>query len=104
MAWISLIISGMFETFAVSMINRLTIKKDWQSVIYIIIGIGMSLLFLHYSLIYIPMGTAYAIWTGISVVCSSLIGMLYFGESKSIYRIVFIALILTSAIGLKLIS
>ncbi|HJB78358.1 MAG TPA: QacE family quaternary ammonium compound efflux SMR transporter [Candidatus Nosocomiicoccus stercorigallinarum] len=104
MAWISLIISGMFETFAVSMINRLTIKKNWQTVIYIIIGIGMSLLFLHYSLIYIPMGTAYAIWTGISVVCSSLIGMLYFGESKSIYRIVFIALILTSAIGLKLIS
>ena len=104
MAWISLIISGMFETFAVSMINRSTIKKDWQTVIYIIIGIGMSLLFLHYSLIYIPMGTAYAIWTGISVVCSSLIGMLYFGESKSIYRIVFIALILTSAIGLKLIS
>ena len=104
MAWISLIISGMFETFAVSMINRLTIKKDWQSVIYIIIGIGMSLVFLHYSLIYIPIGTAYAIWTGISVVCSSLIGMLYFGESKSIYRIVFIALILTSAIGLKLIS
>ena len=104
MAWISLIISGMFETFAVSMINRLTIKKDWQSVIYIIIGIGMSLLFLHYSLIYIPMGTAYAIWTGISVVFSSLIGMIYFQESKSIYRILFIALILSSAIGLKLIS
>ena len=104
MAWISLIISGMFETFAVSMINRLTIKKDWQSVIYIIIGIGMSLLFLHYSLIYIPMGTAYAIWSGISVMCSSLIGMIYFQESKSIYRILFIALILSSAIGLKLIS
>ncbi|OFS64379.1 MULTISPECIES: multidrug efflux SMR transporter [Nosocomiicoccus] len=104
MAWISLVISGIFETFAVSMINRLTIKKDWQTVIYIIIGIGMSLLFLHYSLIYITMGTAYAIWTGISVVCSSLIGMFYFGESKSIYRILFIALILSSAIGLKLIS
>ena len=104
MAWISLIISGMFETFAVSMINRLTFKKDWQSVIYIIIGIGMSLVFLHYSLTYIPMGTAYAIWTGISVVSSSLIGMIYFGESKSIYRILFIALILSSAIGLKLIS
>lgn len=104
MAWISLIISGMFETFAVSMINRLTIKKDWQSVIYIIIGIGMSLLFLHYSLIYIPMGTAYAIWTGISVVFSSFIGMFYFGESKSVYRILFISLILSSVIGLKLIS
>ena len=104
MAWISLIISGIFETFAVSMINRLTIKKDWQTVIYIIIGIGMSLVFLHYSLIYIPMGTAYAIWTGISVMCSSLIGMIYFQESKSIYRILFIALILVSAVGLKLIS
>ncbi len=104
MAWISLIISGIFETFAVSMINRLTIKKDWQTVIYIIFGIGMSLVFLHYSLIYIPMGTAYAIWTGISVMCSSLIGMIYFQESKSIYRILFIALILSSAIGLKLIS
>ncbi len=104
MAWISLIISGLFETFAVTMINRLSIKRNWQTVIYIILGLGMALAFLSYALQTIPMGTGYAIWTGISVVCSSLIGMFYFGESKSWLRLLFITLILSCAIGLKLIS
>lgn len=104
MAWLSLIVSGLFETFAVTMINRLSIKRSYQTVFFIIFGLGLALAFLSYSLQTIPMGTGYAIWTGISVVCSSLIGMFYFNESKSILRIVFITLILSCAIGLKLIS
>lgn len=104
MAWFILIIAGLCETFAVAMINQLSIKRNWQTVVLIIIGLGSALGLLSYSLQTISMGTGYAIWTGISVVGSSFVGMFYFGESKSWKRILFIAMILCSAIGLKLIS
>lgn len=104
MAWFALILAGLFETFAVTMINQLSVKRNWQTVILIILGLGAALGFLSYSLQTIPMGTGYAIWTGISVVGSAIIGMFYFGESKDWKRIVFISMILCSAIGLKLIS
>ncbi len=50
------------------------------------------------------MGTAYAIWTGIGTVGGALVGMLFFGESKEWRRILFMAMVLAAAIGLKLIS
>ncbi|WP_373894792.1 multidrug efflux SMR transporter [Virgibacillus sp. CBA3643] len=104
MAWFILIIAGLFETFAVAMINQLSVKRNWQTVILIILGLGLSLAFLSYSLQSISMGTGYAIWTGISVVGSTIIGMIFYGESKSWKRMLFVTLILCSAIGLKLIS
>src|SRR5699024_12612257 len=77
-----LILAGLCETFAVAMINQLSVKQNWQTIVLIILGLGSALGLLSYSLQSIPMGTGYAIWTGISVVGSSLIGMIYFGESK----------------------
>lgn len=50
------------------------------------------------------MGTAYAVWTGIGTVGGALVGILFYGEPKDGKRIFFIALILGSAVGLKLIS
>lgn len=104
MAWFTLIIAGLFETFAVAMVNQLSVKRNWQTVVLIIIGLLSALAFLSYSLQSIPMGTGYSIWTGISVVASSLIGMYFFGESRNWKRLFFIFLILGSAVGLKLIS
>lgn len=104
MAWFVLIIAGLFETFAVAMINQLSVKRQWRTFVLVVIGLGVSLGLLSYSLQTIPMGTGYAIWTGISVVGSAIVGMFYFGESKSWKRMFFIILILSAAIGLKLIS
>lgn len=103
-AWLTLVIAGLSETFAVTMINQLSVRRNWQTVLLIILGLGVALVLLSYALQTISMGTGYAVWTGISVVCSSLIGMFYFGESKSRQRIFFISLILISVIGLKVIS
>jgi paired small multidrug resistance pump len=50
------------------------------------------------------MGTAYAIWTGIGASGGAILGMLLYGESKDWKRIVFIAMVLSAAIGLKLVS
>lgn len=104
MAWISLILAGLFEAFGVAMINQLQIKRNWQSIILLILGFGASLMLLGYSLRFLPMGTAYAIWTGIGVVGGTIIGMIFYGESRDWRRIFFIALILSSVVGLKLIS
>lgn len=104
MAWFALTLAGLLETFGVLMINRLTTNRDWKTVTLLILGFGLSLALLSYSLKFIPMGTGYAIWAGIGVVGSSLIGMIFFGESKDWKRIALISIVLCSAIGLKLIS
>lgn len=104
MAWFTLILAGLLETFGVAMINQLSVKRSWQTVVLLVVGFGLSLALLSYSLQFIPMGTGYAIWTGIGVVGGALVGMLFFGESKDWKRMVFIAMILGAAVGLKLVS
>lgn len=104
MPWIILMLAGLCETFAVAMINQFSVERSWQTLMLIIVGLGTALGLLSYSLQTIPMGTGYAIWTGISVVGSAIIGMIYFGESRDLKRLLFIMLILCSTIGLKIIT
>ena len=52
----------------------------------------------------IPVGTAYAVWTGIGAVGVAILGMLLFGESREVARLLFLLLIITGIIGLKLVS
>lgn len=104
MAWFTLISAGLLETFGVAMINQLSVKRSWQTVGLLVVGFGLSLSLLSYSLQFIPMGTGYAIWTGIGVVGGALVGMLFYGESKDWKRMVFITMILGAAVGLKLVS
>ena len=104
MAWISLILAGMFEMFGVIMINRLHQDPKWQSIILLIFGFGSSFIFLAYSMKTLPMGTAYAIWTGIGASGGAILGMVLYDESKDWRRLVFIGMVLSAAIGLKLVS
>lgn len=105
MAWILLILAGGFEAFGVAMLNQIHIsKKMWIPLILFILGFSASLVLLSISMQSIPMGTAYAIWTGIGVVGGTLIGMFFYGESKDRKRIFYIGVILMAAIGLKLVS
>ncbi|CAM5209576.1 Paired small multidrug resistance pump OS=Ureibacillus acetophenoni OX=614649 GN=SAMN05877842_11589 PE=3 SV=1 [Ureibacillus acetophenoni] len=104
MVWFALIIAGLLETFGVAMMNQLSVSRNWKPLVFLILGFGGSLFLLEYSMNTIPMGTAYAIWTGIGVVGGTIVGMLFYGESKNWKRILFIALILISAIGLKIVS
>lgn len=104
MAWVSLVIAGLFEVIGVSMINKLHKDRSWQSMALLIAAFGASFLFLSYSMKTLPMGTTYAIWTGIGASGGAILGMIVYGESKDWKRIVFIAMVLGAAIGLKLIS
>lgn len=104
MAWISLILAGMFEMFGVIMINRFHKDPKWQSIFLLILGFGASFIFLAYSMETLPMGTAYAIWTGIGASGGAILGMILYDESKDWRRLVFIGMVLSAAIGLKLVS
>ena len=65
MAWVFLIAAGLFEIFGVAMINEAIKTQKWYNYVLLIAGFGISFFFLHLALKTLPMGTAYAIWTGI---------------------------------------
>lgn len=104
MAWLAIVVAGFCEVFGVAMMNRWQEKRTYSTIIFLISSFGLSLILLSYAMRTVPMGTAYAIWTGIGASGGALIGMLFFGESKDWKRIMFILMILISAIGLKLTS
>lgn len=104
MTWVALIAAGLFEMLGVLSINKLYEKKNWQSVVLLIASFGASFLLLSYAMTELPMGTAYAIWTGIGASGGALLGMLLYGESKDWRRIFCIALIIAAAVGLKLVG
>jgi paired small multidrug resistance pump len=103
-AWIALVVAGSLEILGVTMINQYNKDRKWQTFILIFVGFGLSFLFLSFAMRSLPMGTAYAIWTGIGAAGGSVIGMLLYGESKDWKRITFIGMVLSAAIGLKLLS
>ncbi|WP_298833141.1 multidrug efflux SMR transporter [uncultured Planococcus sp.] len=104
MAWTALVLAGIFEMFGVAMINKLHQDRNWQSLALLIFGFGASFVFLAYAMETLAMGTAYAIWTGIGASGGAIIGMLFYNESKDWRRIIFIAMVLGAAVGLKLVS
>ncbi|MFB9860527.1 DMT family transporter [Salinicoccus siamensis] len=104
MAWISLIVAGMFEVCGVLSINKLHNDKSLTALALLLLCFGLSFFFLAIALETLPMGVAYAVWTGIGASGGALLGMFFFGESRDWRRIFFILLIISAVVGLKLIS
>ncbi|WP_018662673.1 DMT family transporter [Heyndrickxia acidiproducens] len=104
MAWVSLFIAGLFEMFGVVTINMVNRNRDWKSLALMVLGFGGSFLFLVFAMKTLPMGTAYAIWTGIGAAGGSILGMVLYNEPRDWKRMMFILMIVGSAVGLKIIS
>lgn len=104
MAWIALIAAGLCEMLGVVMMNEMYAKRRRKPVVLLIVFFTASFALLTVAMKTLPMGTAYAIWTGIGASGGAIIGMLIYKESKDWKRIFFIFLIIVSVIGLKLIS
>jgi quaternary ammonium compound-resistance protein SugE len=104
MAWMYLLIAGLLEVFwAVSLKYTEGFSKLWPS---LMTGAGMiaSFYFLAQALKSIPLGTGYAVWTGIGAVGTALLGIALFAESANLLRLACIGLIVAGIIGLKIIS
>lgn len=104
MAWIYLILAGICEMIAVGFMGRLQARKDVTSFVLLIIGFAASFFFLSLAMKVLPMGLAYAIWTGIGAAGGAILGIVLYGEPKNALRLTAIALIIGSVIALKLIS
>jgi len=104
MAWLILFIAGIFETaWAIGMKYSEGFTKFWPTV-FTVVCIFISMGLLAYSLKWLPVGTAYAVWTGIGAVGTAILGIILFGESKEFMRIFFMFLIIVGLVGLKIYS
>lgn len=102
MAWIILLIAGIFEVaWAVGLKYTNGFSKLWPTVATIG-AMAVSIGLLGLTLKQLPLGTAYAVWTGIGAMGTVVAGIFLFGESLSIARLICIGFILTGIIGLKI--
>ena len=103
MGWIYLFIASLFEVgwpFGLKMAVESSHKILW--IVFAIITMGLSGLFLYFAQKQIPVGTAYAIWTRIGTICTFTIGVVLFHDALNIMRIMGVFLILAGVIILKL--
>ena len=104
MPWLHLIIAGLLEVaWAVGLKQTAGWTRLWPSLITVALMIA-SFFFLSLSLRTLPLGTAYAVWTGIGAIGTALIGLLIFDEPRTVARLVCILLIVAGVVGLKLAS
>ncbi len=104
MAWVLLIIASFGEIFGVMSINLYLRKRSFTRLLLIIITFTFGFFFLSKAMQEIPMSTAYAVWTGVGAGGAVLMGIIFFKESASWLRILFLFLIISGVTGLKLIS
>ena len=104
MAWIYLVVAGLFEVvWAIGLKYTEGWTRLWPSV-GTLAAMVVSFWCLSQSLKSIPIGTGYAIWTGIGAVGAAALGILLFGDSASWPRLLCIGLIVCGVIGLKMVS
>lgn len=110
MNWILLIVAGLFETGFAICLGKAQETTD-KTQLFWWLGFGVCLflsMFLMYKSISgnqgIPIGTAYAVWTGIGAVGSVVLGILFFQEPATFWRIFFLSTLVMSIVGLKFVA
>ena len=101
MAWLFLLVAGALEVFwstCLKFSHGLTVPKF---TVCTIVGMVLSFVFLSQATKVLPLGTSYAIWTGIGALGAVVVGVVIFHESLSPARLLFVALLLVGIIGLK---
>ena len=103
-AWLVLLVSGLFETvWAVGVKYTDGFTRLWPSV-GVLAAMAVSVYGLSLAARVLPIGTAYAVWTGIGAVGAVLVGLVYLGEPRTAARLVCLGLIVAGIVGLKVVS
>ncbi len=103
MAWIFLVLAGIFEIgwpLGLKLSQGTANRVLW--ILMAIVSMGLSGLFLWFAQKEIPIGTAYAVWTGIGAAGTFTVGILFFQDPANAFRIVSASLIVLGIVGLKL--
>ena len=107
MNWIILIIAGLFEVafaYCLGKAKNTTGKEMYLWYLGFLVALAISMGLLVKATQTLPIGTAYAVWTGIGAVGTVLVGILVFKEPASFLRLLFIVTLIGSIIGLKAVS
>jgi len=102
MSWVWIIIASMFEISWAVGLKYSQGFTQLKATIFTIVTMILSYVFLSLGVKNLPIGTAYAVWTGIGAVGTAVYGIIYFNESKDLMRVFFIFLIVVGIIGLRL--
>lgn len=101
-AWVVLILSGLLEAgWALCLKASEGFSKLWPTVGFLVLAVG-SFLGLAYALRTLPVGTAYAVWTGIGASITAVVGMAFLQEGVSVLKLVSLVLIVAGIVGLNL--
>ena len=104
MSWILLLIAGLLEVaWAAGLKTSEGFTRLWPSVFTVVTALG-SFVLLAMAMRQLPLGTAYAVWTGIGTVGTAVAGMVLLGEPAGALRLMCIALIVAGILGLKLLT
>jgi quaternary ammonium compound-resistance protein SugE len=104
MPWVILFIAGLFEVaWAIGLKYTEGFTRLWPSV-GTLAAMGLSVLLLGFAMRTLPVGTAYAVWTGIGAVGTVILGIVLFSEPATAARLVCLGLIMAGILGLKLTS
>ena len=104
MAWVVLVIAGLFEVgWAIGLKYTEGFTRPWPSVATVA-AMAVSIGLLGWAMRTLPVGTAYAVWTGIGAVGTVILGVALFGEPATVSRLACVVLILAGIVGLKLTS
>lgn len=103
MNWIYLILAGIFEIgWPLGLKLSQTMQSKIIGITIAIVSMGLSGLLLWLAQKTIPIGTAYAVWTGIGAIGTLFVGIIFFGDSASIWRMLSALLIVIGLVGLKM--
>ncbi|GAB5491145.1 MAG: quaternary ammonium compound efflux SMR transporter SugE [Phototrophicaceae bacterium] len=102
MPWIILSIAGLFEVFWALMLKQSEGFTKLGPTILFLVGLFLSMVLLAQALKSLPVGTAYAVWTGIGAIGTAIFGMVWLGESRDILKLFSILLIVIGIMGLRL--
>ncbi len=104
MAWIYLLIAGLFEVaWAIGLKYSDGFTRLWPAV-WTVASMLASIVLLGLALRTIPVGTGYAVWTGIGAIGTAILGIYLFNEPATVLRLLSIGLILSGIVGLKLVT
>lgn len=107
MNWILLIIGGLFEVGFASCLGKVKETSGLESKLWFggfLVCLAISMILLIKASKTIPIGTAYAVWTGIGAAGTVLVGIFYFNEPATLWRVFFLITLIGSIVGLKFIS
>jgi len=107
MNWIILIIGGLFEVGFAACLGKANKSSGTTSALWFLgffACLSLSMYLLYRATQTLPIGTAYAVWTGIGAVGTALVGILIFKEPTDFWRVFFIVTLIASIVGLKTVS